>query len=329
MSGSAITDVPGISVGHYTDERAATGCTVVLCESGAVGGVDVRGSAPGTLETDMLRPGTLLPDVHGIVLSGGSVFGLEAASGVVRYLEEKGVGFTFAGALIPRVAAAALFDLGVTTGAVRPDLDAGRRACECATSGPVAEGSVGAGTGATVAKLFGIERSVKGGIGTTAVDLGDGLVVGAIVAVNAVGDVVDTDTGEPVAAPRRDKGATMLSSVKLMTAPGFAPSRPASPTNTTIGVVATNARLSKEQANKLATVAHDGLALAVRPAHTMSDGDTMFALATGEREETASMDRLCAATVVATSRAIVSGVRRASGLGGIPGVADLREKDRG
>ena len=265
MEGDSITDVSGIGVGHYTDRQAATGCTVVLCGSGAVGGVDVRGSAPGTLETDMLRPATLLPEVHGIMLSGGSVFGLESAFGASRYLEEKGSGIRFAGAIIPRVAAAVVFDLGLVTGNVRPGLDEGYWACENACRGPVAEGSVGAGTGATVAKLLGNDRAVKGGMGTAGVHLGAGLVVGAIVAVNAVGDVVDPDTGELVAGPRQGNGTTMLRSVELMTAPGFSRGTDASLANTTIGVVATNARLDKGQANKLATVAHDGIALSIRP----------------------------------------------------------------
>ena len=325
MEGDCITDVSGIAVGHYTDRQSATGCTVVLCESGAVGGVSVRGSAPGTLETDMLRPAAPLPEVHGIVLSGGSVFGLESAFGVVRYLEERGIGIKFAGVVIPRVAAAVVFDLGLVTGKVRPGLDDGYRACENAGQGPVAEGSVGAVTGATVAKVLGDDRAMKGGIGAASVHLGAGLVVGAIVAVNAVGDVVDPGTGDLLAGPRHENGTSML----LMTAPGFSPGTGASPTNTTIGVVATNARLDKGQASKLASVAHDGIALSIRPAHTTSDGDTMFALATGRLEERASMDRLCAAAVIATARAIVNGVRQAVGLGGIPGVAELRRSGYG
>ena len=204
MDSSGITSVPGISVGHYTDLRNATGCTVVLCEDGAVGGVDVRGSAPGTRETDLLSPTAMVDRVHAVLLSGGSAFGLAAATGVVEYLEEKGVGIEFGNATIPIVPAAILFDLGLVTHSVRPDARAGRLACEVAHSGPfdklrIAEGSVGAGTGATVGKLLGRERCVKGGIGTASVDLGDGLIVGAIVAVNAVGGVVDPETGQIVA----------------------------------------------------------------------------------------------------------------------------------
>ena len=276
MRSAGITSVSGIRVGHYTDREAATGCTVLLCKSGAVGGVDVRGSAPGTRETDLLRPTVLVREVHAVLLSGGSAFGLDAASGVVRFLEEAGVGLEFGGAKVPIVPAAILFDLGVITDRIRPGADQGYIACQNASSGPVAEGSVGAGTGATVGKLLGMDRAVKGGVGTASVDLGDGLMLGAIVAVNALGGVYDPDTGRLVAGPRGEDGATMQDAVELMTSPRFKGGGHAPPANTTIGAVATNARLSKEQANKLAAVAHDGLAMAVRPAHTMSDGDTLF-----------------------------------------------------
>jgi L-aminopeptidase/D-esterase-like protein len=324
MDNDGITAVPGIKVGHYTDEANATGCTVVLCEAGAVGGVDVRGSAPGTLGTDGIRPMGLISQVHAVLLSGGSAFGLSAAFGVVSYLEERDVGVKFGGVTIPIVPAAILFDLGLVTHKVRPGPREGYLACQNAASGHVAEGSVGAGTGATVGKLLGRERAVKGGIGTASIDLGDGVVLGAIVAVNAVGGVFDAETGELVAGPRDDDGSTMHDSLKLITSPGFIPGPRPQPVNTTIGVVATNAALTREQANKLAAVAHDGLALAVRPAHMMSDGDTLFALATGAQTQQASVDRLCAAAVICVSRAIVRGVRKAKGLGGIPGVSELR-----
>ena len=323
VSSFGITSVPGIRVGHYTDREAATGCTVVLCKTGAVGGVDVRGSAPGTRETDLLRPGNLVSEVHAVLLSGGSAFGLDAASGVVRYLEENGVGLRFGGATVPIVPAAILFDLGVVTDKVRPGSREGYLACQDASAGPVVEGSVGAGTGATVGKLLGIRRAVKGGIGTAIVDLGDGLVVGAIVAVNAIGSVFDAETGELVAGPRGDHGATMHSSVELMLSGEYAEAKRTLTASTTIGVVATNARLDKAQANKLASVAHDGLALAVRPAHLMGDGDTMFALATGTLDQPLDLDRVLAASVVCASRAIVRGVRKAQGIGGIPSVAEL------
>lgn len=297
---------------------------MVLCEDGAVGGVDVRGSAPGTLGTDSLAPTALVERVHAVVLSGGSAFGLNTISGVVSYLEEKGVGIEFGNATIPIVSGAILFDLGLIRGDVRPGPDEGLAACLAASSGAVEEGSVGAGTGATVAKLLGRDRGLKGGIGTSALDLGDGLVVGAIVAVNAVGGVVDPETSEIVAGPLDDDGVTMLDSMKIITSPGFGETAPRAGQNTTIGVVATNAALTKSQANKLADVSHDGLAMAVRPAHLMSDGDTMFALATGGHEAEANMNRLCVAAALCTSRAIVRAVRKATGLGGMKAVSELR-----
>jgi len=319
---SGITQVPGIRVGHYTDREHITGCTVVLCEAGAMGGVDVRGGAPGTRETDLLRPGAHVPQVHGIVLSGGSAFGLESASGVMQYLEERGIGYETPWAKVPIVPAAILFDLAIGSAVVRPGRVAGYAACWAATDGSCAEGSVGVGTGATVAKLSGREHVVKGGIGTHAVDLGGGLVVGAIVAVNALGAVYDPDSGRLVAGPRgmpkgrEDDPFGLLAGAPL-------PAQVAG-TSTTIGVVATNARLDKPMANKVAMAAHDGLALAVRPAHTPHDGDTFFALATGQYTGKLFPDRLMAATVLCVSRAIVRAVEKAEGLGGVPSVRELR-----
>ena len=325
---NGITKVPGIRVGHCTDAPNATGCTVVLCEGGAVGGVDVRGSAPGTRETDLLAPTAMVDRVHAVLLSGGSAFGLAAATGVVDCLEENNIGIEFGNAAIPIVPAAILFDLGLITHRVRPDANAGYAACKAAMDsddGEVAEGSVGAGTGATVAKLLGLERSVKGGIGTASVELGDGVIVGAIAAVNAVGGVSDADTGGVIAGPLSDDGETMLDSMQLITSPDYKTARPRPGENTTIGVVATNAKLNKAQANKLASAAHDGLALAVRPAHLMSDGDTIFALATGQLD--ADMNRLCAAAVLCVSKAIVRGVKAATGLGGVKSVSEIGERD--
>ena len=324
MESYGITAVPGVHVGHYTDRQHATGCTVVLCERGAVGGVDVRGSAPGTRETDLLDPTALVSEVHAVLLSGGSAFGLSAATGVMEYLEERGVGVQIGGATIPIVPAAVLFDLGLVSDGVRPGAAQGRSACLSATDGPPAEGSVGVGTGATVAKLLGRERSVKGGVGTASIDLGDGLRVGAIVGVNAVGGVVNAETGELVAGPLCEEG--MQDSVRLITSHGFAYSQleeEIAPTNTTIGVVATNASLTKGHASKLASVAHDGIAMAARPAHLMSDGDTMFALATGTLDRPVNMDRLCAAAALGVSRSIVRAVLKADGLGGGPAVSEL------
>lgn len=321
----AITDVPGISVGHYTNAAAATGCTVVLCEDGAVGGVDARGSAPGTRETDLLRPTALVNQVHAVLLSGGSAFGLDAAAGVMRRLEERGVGLRFGGAVIPIVPAAILFDLSVIRGDVRPTAADGYAACLNASSDGVAEGSVGAGTGATVAKLLGMPRAVKGGIGSAALDLGDGVIVGAIAAVNAVGGVYEPRTGRIVAGPRSERDGAMLDVLDLIASPAYAASRRVPPSNTTIGVVATNARLTKPQANKLASAAQDGVALAVRPAHLMSDGDTMFALATGKSDAEVDMNRLIAAAAICVSRAIVRGVQTAQTLGGIPSANDIQQ----
>ncbi len=323
-----ITAVQGVKLGHYTNEQAVTGCTVVLCESGAVGGVDVRGSAPGTRETDLLRPMNLVSEVHGVLLSGGSAFGLEAAAGVVLYLDERGIGYDARGVTVPIVPGAVLFDLAVGDSSVRPGADQGYEACRNATSAPVAEGSVGAGTGATVGKLLGIGQASKGGTGSVSLDLGDGLVVGAVVAVNALGDVYDPETGEQLAGPRQESGNGFYSSIDLLTRPG-APGAPAISDNTTIGVVATNATLTKEQANKLASVAHDGIALAVRPAHTMSDGDTIFALGTGRLKGDVDMLRLGAAAVQCVSAAIVRGVTMARSLGGVPSVMELRVETSG
>ena len=323
MNQGGITDVPGIEVGHYTDEAHGTGCTAILCRAGAVGGVDVRGSAPGTRETDLLRPTNSVAKIDGVLLSGGSSFGLDAAGGMVRFLEEQGVGLDVGFATIPLVPAAIIFDLGVITGQVRPGQEEGYAATQGASTGPVPEGTVGAGTGATVGKLLGRERAIKGGLGTASLDLGDGLTVGAIMVVNAVGGVHDPDTGVVVAGPREDGGSGMLDSLELATTPRHRRLEGSQGTNTTIGVVATNGSITKEQANKLAAVAHDGIALAVRPAHTMSDGDTMFALATGTHDGPADIDRLCAAATVTVSRAIVRGVCEAKGLGGFPGVSEL------
>ena len=327
MTAGSITDVVGIRVGHHTDVDSATGCTVVLCESGAVGGCDVRGGAPGTRETDLLRPTALVSEVHAILLSGGSAFGLDAASGVMRFLEERGVGYRVGDAVVPIVPAAILFDLGLVTGRVRPGPDSGYEACESARSGAVGEGSVGAGTGATVAKLLGPDRCVKGGTGTASIDLGGGVVVGALMCVNALGGVRDPDSGELVAGPRGADGA-MLDAMSLITSPGW--SVPQSPpgANTTIGVVATSAALTKAQANRLAETAHDGIAMSVRPAHMMGDGDTLFALSTGAVEAPSAMDRICAAAALCVARAVVRAVRLAASLGGVPSISDL-EMTRG
>lgn len=320
--GAKITDVAGIEVGHYTDWKHGTGCTVVLCTRGAVGGVDVRGSAPGTRETDLLRPTNHVSEVHAVVLSGGSAFGLDSATGVLRYLAERGIGYRAGPVIVPIVPAAILFDIGIANHGVHPRADDGYRACLHASGGVIDEGSVGAGSGATVAKALGLERGVKGGIGTAGVHLGGGVVVGAIMAVNAVGGVYEPDTGVLVAGPRNDHGG-MDDPMEALLSVDCAEALPPFGSSTTIGVVATNAALTKEEANKLASISHDGLALAVRPAHTARDGDTIFAVGTGEATGKADMFRLGIAAVTCVGRAIVRGVRRATGRDGIPSVREL------
>ena len=324
----SITAVPGVRVGHYTDTGNATGCTVILFEDGAVGGVDVRGAAPGTRETDLLRPGNLVKRVHAIVLSGGSAYGLDAASGVMRYLEELGIGLQIGPAIVPIVPAAIMFDLGLVTHSVRPGQEEGYQACKDASSDEVTEGSIGAGTGATVGKVLGMDRAVKGGLGSACLDLGDGLLVGAIVAVNAVGSVVDPESGRVLAGPRRKDGKGFLDTVALMTQPGFEAAHTQVPVNTTIGVVATNAALTKEEANRLAMMAQDGIAMAVRPSHTMADGDVVFAAATGTVEASADRGasrRLGAAAALVMAQAITRAVTKATGLGGIPSASELSD----
>ncbi len=283
----------------------------MLCERGAVGGVDVRGGAPGTRETDSLRPGTMGQQVHAVLLTGGSAFGLDAATGVMRWCEEHGVGLRFAGQVIPIVPAAVLFDLNAGRGDVRPDAASGYAAAAAAKGGRVAEGSVGAGTGARVAKALGMAGASKGGVGTASEATDSGLIVGVIVAVNAVGEIVDSRDGSVVAGPRGADGR-FVDTLTLLREGRTGP--PLSATNTTLAVVATNARLTKEQTNRLATVAHDGFARAIRPVHTLSDGDTVFALSTGEQElsdagELRALEALEALTAVAVERAIVKAVR--------------------
>lgn len=313
----ALTDVPGVLVGHWTDPQNATGCTVVLVPKGAVGGVEVRGSAPGTRETDLLRPLALVQQVHGVVLAGGSAFGLAAADGVMRWLGEQGIGFPAGQAIVPIVPAAILFDRNIGNPKAYPGPEEGYRACQEARSGMVEEGSVGAGTGATVGKALGIAHATKGGIGTASMYLGEGVVVAALVAVNAVGDVVDPPTGRILAGPRRKMGDGFLSTVDLILR-GEAFPHIAGVRGTTIGVVATNARLTKEQVNKVAVYAQDGLVLAVRPCHTMRDGDCFFALATGECPTGVDVDRVGVAVTRVVAEAVVRAVLKATPLAGIP-----------
>ncbi|HSL66911.1 MAG TPA: P1 family peptidase [Actinomycetota bacterium] len=308
-----ITAVRGIRVGHATDRRGLTGCTVVLCPPGTVGSGEVRGGAPATRETDLLRPGMLVNEVHGVLLAGGSAFGLGAAAGVMRYLEERGIGFAVGVAVVPIVPGAALFDLGIGDPKARPGPSEGYGACDAATD-QVEEGTVGAGTGATVAKIRGPERQVKGGIGSASATEGS-VVVGALFAVNAVGEIMAED-GAVLAGVR--PGATGDEDEAEPTAPW-----PDGPwTNTIIGVVATNARLSKERAHLLAGSAHDAVSDLVRPAHTIWDGDTVFTLATGQVD--APQDLLEQMANEAVAESIRRGVLRATGVPGAPSVGEAR-----
>ncbi|HXJ65455.1 MAG TPA: P1 family peptidase [Actinomycetota bacterium] len=319
--GGSIADVPGILVGNWTDPQGLTGCTVVLCPPGTVGSGEVRGGAPGTRETDLLRPGMLVDEVHAVLLTGGSAFGLAAADGLVRFLEERGIGFDTGVARVPIVPGAVLFDLWVGDAGARPGPDAGYAAAADA-SADVTQGNVGAGTGATVAKQHGPERAVKGGLGTASARRGD-LVVGVVVAVNAVGEILD-DAGEILAGALPDPAGDAAATTPAGSPNGHAvdgwsndPDTPGLPfTNTTIGVVATNARLSKERAHLLALAAHDGLDIAIRPAHTMHDGDTVFSLATGETD--ASQSEIEEMAVEVMARAIRSAVLHAVSVAGIP-----------
>ena len=322
-SAGFITDVDGIKVGHFTETRRPTGCTVILYEPGAVAGVDVRGSAPGTRETDLLKPVNTVDKVNAIVLSGGSAFGLDAASGVMRYLDEHNVGYLTPGGKVPIVPAAILFDLNIGDGKIRPTADSGYRACQAAKAGPVNEGSVGAGAGATVGKLLG-NKPMKGGIGTTSIKLPDGLVVAAIVAVNCIGDVIDPKTGQIVAGARAADGKHFLNITETLRS-GREMGRGRGGENTTIGVVATNARFEKTQMTKIAQMAHDGLARAINPAHTPYDGDTLFAMSTGNASVNANVTLVGALAAEVVSEAILRAVRTAKGIPGYPSALGREE----
>jgi L-aminopeptidase/D-esterase-like protein len=305
MRQASITDVPGIRVGQWTDLDAATGCTVVLCEQGAVAGVDVRGCAPATRETDLLRPGGLVGRAHAILLTGGSAFGLDAATGVMRFLAEREVGFPTHAGPVPIVPAAAIFDLGIGDPSVRPDAEAGYSAC-LAAGETVEEGCVGAGTGATVAKLGGPSGAMKSGIGTASLTLLDGTLVAAIVAVNALGSIYDPINGEAIALPRAENRGWR---------------HPFAGTNTTIGVIATTARLDSVGANRMALLGQDGIAMAIRPAHTLYDGDTLFAVSL-PASDAGEPDQLALGRVAAdvVAEAILRAVRTATPLHGVPSI---------
>ncbi len=296
MYSGSLTDIPGVLAGHYTDSVHQTGCTVVLLKGGAVTGVDVRGSAPGTRETDLLRPGNAVKHAHALLLCGGSAFGLAAADGVMRWLEERGEGFDTGIARVPIVPAAVLYDLGVGSPSHRPDAAAGYAACENA-AGAITSGAFGAGTGCTVGKAAGMDKSGRGGFGTAAILLQNGVIVAAAFAVNAFGDVYDHASGQKIAGM---SGGTVLDALFKASPPDFAGR------NTTIGIIGTNAAINKEQAGKLAAMGQDGIAMTVRPAHTMFDGDTVFAFGTGAAK--GDFSAILAAGAEAAARAIVNAV---------------------
>lgn len=324
---NAVTDVRGIEVGHAQNDEALTGCTVILCRKGAVAGVDVRGGAPGTRETDLLNPVNLVQKVHAIVLAGGSAFGLEAASGVMRYLEEQEIGFNTGVAKVPIVPAAILYDLSLGRADVRPDSAMGYAAAASASSNAPGEGNIGAGMGASIGKMFGNKLAMKSGLGTASLDIGGGVVVGAIVAVNAWGDVLDSQTNTTLAGLRSGKVGPLRVGGKNQFADTLAMMKSpvgrnllglTSRSNTVIGVVATNARLTKAQATKVAQMAQDGIARTIRPAHSMLDGDVIFALATGSKKADVTTIGAFAAEAMAT--AIVRAVKMARPAGGLPGL---------
>ena len=321
-SRQGLTAVDGLKVGQFTLSTRPTGCTVILAERGAVAGVDVRGAAPGTRETDLLNPVNLVQQVNAIVLSGGSAFGLDAASGVMKYLEERNIGYDVRVAKVPIVPAAILFDLNIGDPKIHPDASCGYKAAAAATTGPIAEGDVGAGAGATVGKLAGAGRAMKGGLGTASITLANGLTVAAIVAVNAVGDVVDPTTGKVVAGVRTADGKS-LADARALIRDAAARRQGRAGENTTIGVVATNATLTKVQATKVAQMAHDGIARAIYPSHTMSDGDAIFALATCLHAGDVDVSTIGALAADMMSEAILRAVRASKGLPGYPAVRDL------
>jgi L-aminopeptidase/D-esterase-like protein len=319
---NSLTSLQGILVGHYTDDRRPTGCTVVLCPEGAVAGVDVRGAAPGTRDTEALSPSNTVQVVHGVLLTGGSAYGLDAAGGVMRWLEERGHGFQLGPAIVPVVPAAVIFDLWVDDFSgdtptkslrIRPDLEAGYLACQSASSEPVLQGNVGAGAGATLGKLNGPDCAMKGGIGSASLCV-NGVTVAALVVCNALGDVIDPQTGQLLAGARISADSRTLMDIRQAQLNGHGISKPQTGSNTTIGVVATDAVLNKPQAHRLAQVAHDGLARSIRPVHTPMDGDTLFALGTGTSGQSADMMLLSTLAAEVTAMAVVNAVRAAKDL---------------
>jgi len=317
-----ITDVEGIRVGHFTDPRRPTGCTVLIFDKSATAGVDVRGSAPGTRETDLLSPTNTVQQVQAILLSGGSAFGLDAASGVVRYLEEHGLGFHVGPVTVPIVPAAVLYDLAIGDPKIRPTAESGYQAAKAAKAGRIAEGNVGAGAGATVGKMFGMKAAMKSGLGTASVHVaGTGIVVSAIVAANGVGDIVDPKTGKIIAGARKPDGSGFLDSMQQLREGRQV--ELAIGTNSTIGVVATNVAFDKVQLTKIAQMAHDGFARTINPVHTLADGDTIFAVSTGAIQVKANHGAIGALAADAMAEAVLRAVRSARGLPGLPAWSDV------
>lgn len=316
---NAITDIPGIKVGHYTDLENATGCTVVLCEEGAVAGVDVRGGAPGTRDTDLLDPMNSVEKIHAVILSGGSAFGLDTAGGVQRYLEEKGIGYEMAGIRVPIVPGAVVFDLDIGNAKIRPGIKEGYQACQNASAGQVAEGCVGAGTGAMIGQLMGKERATKSGLGTASISIYGDVIVAAIFSVNALGDVIDPSSGSVLAGLRKENGKGFDNTINLMQSGYTYLTKPGR--NTVIGIVATNATLTKAQAKKVAQMSHDGMGRAINPSHTMLDGDTIFTLSLCRKKSDITTIGAIAAEV--TQKAIIRAIRQATSLDGVPCLNDL------
>lgn len=313
------TDIDGIKVGNAEDLEAATGCTVIICEEGATAGVDVRGGSPGTRETDLLNPQNLVDKVHAVMLSGGSAFGLDAASGAMAYLEERNIGFDVQVTKVPIVCSAVLFDLVVGDYSVRPDFNMGYRACENANNQKCPSGNIGAGTGATIGKVLGLERAMKGGLGSCAFQIGD-LQVGSIVAVNCLGDVMNPETGEILAGLLDEDGKTLIGTENILIE-NYDDKKNIFSGNTTIGVVATNGIFTKAETNKLASMSHNGYARSIRPAHTIFDGDTIFTMATGKVEADINVVGLLAAR--AMERAVVDAIKSADSIYGLKAYGDL------
>lgn len=317
---NTLTDIPGIRIGHWTNLAAATGCTVILCPDGAVAGVDVRGGAPGTRETDLLDPVCTVEKIHALCLTGGSAYGLAAADGVMRWLEERGHGFDVRVARVPIVPAAVIFDLALGRADVRPDAAAGYAACEAAAAGPMLEGNVGAGTGATVGKMLGYQYGMKGGLGTASRQVGDGVIVAALAVVNAGGDIVDPRSGQIIAGSRRADGAGFADIVGTLAGGAGGSASSWGARNTTLGVVATNVALTKAGVTKMAQVAQTGLARTIRPVHTLIDGDVVFGLSLGDKSGDPGLMGVLAAEVL--GEAIVRAVRAAETLYDMPAIKD-------